>query len=173
MEERERRGGDKKADQFYFSLHNQQFPVYAVIVWCDSLEEKLTYLINIPVWSKLYHNFQLFHLHINWIVVFAKEHLYGKKAAIVSLHWLWNYQFRKGVKLCRSGNIISITLISWARMVGRFCTMRFMFRNATYWISGSAESNVTRGGAIFLQRFLTTSVLVISSICKRIIWNYL
>lgn len=63
------------------------------------------------------------------------------------------------------------TLISWARIVGRLCTMRLIFRNATYCISGSAESKVTRGGAIFLQRFLTTSVLVISSICWRIIWK--
>lgn len=46
-----------------------------------------------------------------------------------------------------------------------------MFLNATYCISGSAESNVTSGGAIFLQRFLTTSVLVISSICCSIIWK--
>lgn len=64
---------------------------------------------------------------------------------------------------------VELTLISWARIVGRLCTIRLMFRNATYCISGSAESNVTRGGAIFLQRFRTTSVLVISSICWRII----
>jgi hypothetical protein len=43
---------------------------------------------------------------------------------------------------------VEFTLISWARIVGRLCTIRLMFRNATYCISGSAESNVTRGGAI-------------------------
>lgn len=53
--------------------------------------------------------------------------------------------------------------------MGRLCTIRLMFLNATYCISGSAESSVTSGGAIFLQRFLTTSVLVMSSICWRII----
>jgi len=42
------------------------------------------------------------------------------------------------------------TLISCARMVGRFCTIRLMLRSATYWISGSEERSVTRGGAIFL-----------------------
>ena len=63
----------------------------------------------------------------------------------------------------------NFTLISCASIVGRFCTIRLMLRNATYCISGSAERRVTRGGAIFLQRFRTTSVLVISSICWRII----
>lgn len=57
------------------------FVQWVMRVWCDSLEQKSTYLINIPVWSKLYHDFQLFHLHINWIIVFAKEHLYGKESS--------------------------------------------------------------------------------------------
>mmetsp|Transcript_16557 Transcript_16557/g.45614 ORF Transcript_16557/g.45614 Transcript_16557/m.45614 type:complete len:200 (-) Transcript_16557:679-1278(-) len=39
------------------------------------------------------------------------------------------------------------TLISFSRMWGRFCTMRLMLRSATYWISGSELSRVTRGGA--------------------------
>lgn len=32
-----------------------------------------------------------------------------------------------------------------------FCTMRLMFRRATYCSSGSADSSVTRGGASFLS----------------------
>jgi len=49
------------------------------------------------------------------------------------------------------------TLISWERIVGRFCTIRLMLRSATYWISGSDERRVTRGGAIFLYRALSAS----------------
>ena len=50
------------------------------------------------------------------------------------------------------------TLTSWARMEGWRVTMRWMLRRATYWISGSALSSVTRGGAIFLH-----SALVVAS----------
>ena len=66
----------------------------------------------------------------------------------------------------------NVTLISWASIVGLFWTIKLMFLKATYWISGSADRRVTRGGAIFLQRFLTTSVLVMSSICRRIILKH-
>mmetsp|Transcript_72526 Transcript_72526/g.161159 ORF Transcript_72526/g.161159 Transcript_72526/m.161159 type:complete len:257 (+) Transcript_72526:2049-2819(+) len=55
------------------------------------------------------------------------------------------------------------TLISCARMLGRFCTIRLMLRSATYWISGSEERRVTRGGAIFLYRALSASWDVIRS----------
>lgn len=51
------------------------------------------------------------------------------------------------------------TLTSFARMFGRFCTIKLMFLRATYCTSGSAPSRVTRGGAIFLHQALVRSSL--------------
>lgn len=45
-----------------------------------------------------------------------------------------------------------ITFTSLARMPGYFCTMRLMFRNATYCISASAPRSVTNGAANFFGR---------------------
>mmetsp|Transcript_24987 Transcript_24987/g.77151 ORF Transcript_24987/g.77151 Transcript_24987/m.77151 type:complete len:259 (+) Transcript_24987:3237-4013(+) len=50
------------------------------------------------------------------------------------------------------------TLTSPSRMRGSDCTMRLMFRNATYVISSKSEfSNVTNGGASFFRKFATAS----------------
>mmetsp|Transcript_32481 Transcript_32481/g.85523 ORF Transcript_32481/g.85523 Transcript_32481/m.85523 type:complete len:255 (-) Transcript_32481:304-1068(-) len=49
------------------------------------------------------------------------------------------------------------TLISCSRICGRFCTIRLMFRSATYWISGSEFSRVTSGGASLRQSWRTVS----------------
>jgi hypothetical protein len=127
-------------------------------------EQKIKYLINIPIWGKLYHNLQLFHLDINWVIVLAKEDLFpdillSYRTRYVMINTNNNSERHK-----------CITLISCASIVGLFWTIRLMFLSATYWISGSADRSVTRGGAIFLQRFRTTSVLVMSSICRRIIY---
>lgn len=49
----------------------------------------------------------------------------------------------------------------------RLCTMRLMLRRATYWISGSALSRVTSGGAIFLQSVRMMSGFWITCSSKR------
>mmetsp|Transcript_37360 Transcript_37360/g.93847 ORF Transcript_37360/g.93847 Transcript_37360/m.93847 type:complete len:255 (-) Transcript_37360:404-1168(-) len=54
------------------------------------------------------------------------------------------------------------TFISCCSSVRRFCTMRLMLRSATYWISGSLDSSVTRGGAIFRWMLFSTSWLWMS-----------
>ena len=59
------------------------------------------------------------------------------------------------------------TFISCSRILGLFCTIRLMFLRATYWISGSELSRVTRGGVSFLLNILKVSWLVISSIYLR------
>mmetsp|Transcript_76810 Transcript_76810/g.212226 ORF Transcript_76810/g.212226 Transcript_76810/m.212226 type:complete len:275 (-) Transcript_76810:546-1370(-) len=56
---------------------------------------------------------------------------------------------------------------SAARMPGRFCTISRMFRKETYWVSGSLESNVTKGGFSFLASMRNTSVLSTYSIAFR------
>jgi len=63
-------------------------------------------------------------------------------------------------------------------MVGYFCTIRLMLRSATYWISGSADSSVTSGGAIFLNSVrcsasssTTSSCLKITCASFRFVWT--
>mmetsp|Transcript_17122 Transcript_17122/g.66677 ORF Transcript_17122/g.66677 Transcript_17122/m.66677 type:complete len:255 (-) Transcript_17122:354-1118(-) len=49
------------------------------------------------------------------------------------------------------------TFISYWRMLGLFWRIRLMLRRATYWISGSLESSVTRGAAILRLSVRMTS----------------
>mmetsp|Transcript_55094 Transcript_55094/g.155004 ORF Transcript_55094/g.155004 Transcript_55094/m.155004 type:complete len:240 (-) Transcript_55094:575-1294(-) len=51
-----------------------------------------------------------------------------------------------------------------ARMPGRFCTIRRMFRRDTYWTSGSLERSVTSGGLSFFASMRSTSELSTRSI---------
>mmetsp|Transcript_15297 Transcript_15297/g.49943 ORF Transcript_15297/g.49943 Transcript_15297/m.49943 type:complete len:257 (-) Transcript_15297:356-1126(-) len=60
------------------------------------------------------------------------------------------------------------TLISCSKILARFCTIRLMLRSATYWISGSDDRSVTRGGAIFLYSGLSASCEVIRSMYRII-----
>jgi hypothetical protein len=52
-------------------------------------------------------------------------------------------------------------------MEGRFCTTRLMLRSATYCTSGSLDSSVTSGGAIFLAHAAARSSLLTASIARR------
>jgi hypothetical protein len=129
----------------------------------NELQSMIVYLIYVPIWGKLYHNLQFFHLNIYRVIVLAKEYLQP--------NIMLNYENTPCdmIDAQHKQQIQNFTLISWASIVGLFWTIKLMFLKATYWISGSADKRVTSGGAIFLQRFRTTSVLVMSSICRRII----
>jgi hypothetical protein len=92
------------------------------------------HLSDVGLMGESNHDVQFFHLHIYRIVVLDEE----------DLHLLLE-NVRTEIA---QGAMSDLSRVDDG--ANRFWTIRLMLRNATYWISGSADRSVTMGGASFL-----------------------